>query len=313
MRRGIRSINNEGPTSLLGWNLCFKDPQVEADFLRGQDVASKILDSTWSMFLAVAGIIATRRDFDKFSRNTVYLNTVSSLVPTVLLLLCPGWYIANRRWLLAFIKAKHLTLTPWHGRVFPRLDTPWAVFFSVVISSRTWLQLGDCLFWNTGLHMEVLTNCLWLVLTVLRTPVYCKRSSLAAIEDEPVLKHLDLLLSKTGTDALAGVSGHIAARPLHDANVCNLTMAFLTVVLGCILPINLIFYFERMLRIQHAKRVMASRGMSVEAGGLVDDRCYAFMTVLGLSVGLSIALWQVIEFLDFLFPQGVYPPDIPRI
>ncbi len=85
------------------------------------------------------------------------------------------------------------------------------------------------------------------------------------------------------------------------------------VVLGCILPINLIFYFERMLRIQHAKRVMASRGMSAEAGGLVDDQCYAFMTVLGLSVGLSIALWQVIELLDFLFPQGVYPPDIPRI
>ncbi len=77
--------------------------------------------------------------------------------------------------------------------------------------------------------MEVLTNCLWLVLTVLRTPVYCKRSSLAAIENEPVLKHLDLLLSKTVTDALAGVSGHIAAQPLHDANVCNLTMAFLTV------------------------------------------------------------------------------------
>lgn len=84
-------------------------------------------------------------------------------------------------------------------------------------------------------------------------------------------------------------------------------------VLGCILPINLNFYFERMLRIQHAKRVLASRGMSAEAGGLMDDQCYAFMTVLGLSVGLSIALWQVIEFLDFLFPHGVYPPDIPRI
>ncbi|BDA44261.1 hypothetical protein COCOBI_05-4450 [Coccomyxa sp. Obi] len=313
MRRDTSSVNTKGPTSLLGWNLRFKDPEVEAAFLRGQDVASKILDSTWSMFLAVAGIFATRREFDNFSKNTVYLNTCSSLVPIVLLLLCPRWYITNRRWLLAFLKAKHLTLTPWHGRTFPRLDTAWAVFFSVVISSRTWLQLGDCLFWNTGLHMEVLTTGLWVVLSVMRTPMYCKRSSLAAIADEPVLKHLDLLLSETGADALSGVSGRIEARPLHDANVCNLTIAYLTVVLGCILPINLIFYFERMLRIQHAKRVLASRGMSAEAGGLVDDECYAFMTVLGLLVGLSIALWQIIELLDFLFPQGVFPPDISWI
>ena len=101
--------------------------------------------------------------------------------------------------------------------------------FNAILFAWLQLQLGDCLFWNTGLHMEVLTNCLWLVLTVMRTPVYCKRSSLTAIEDEPVLKHLNLLLSKTGADALAGVSGHIEGRPLHDANVCNLTMAFLTV------------------------------------------------------------------------------------
>lgn len=105
----------------------------------------------------------------------------------------------------------------------------YVVFLDAILFVWAQLQLGDCLFWNTGLHMEVLTNCLWMVLTVLRTPVYCKRSSLAAIQDEPVLKHLDLLLSKTGADALAGVSGRIEARPLHDANVCTLTMAFLTV------------------------------------------------------------------------------------
>ena len=91
------------------------------------------------------------------------------------------------------------------------------------------LQLGDCLFWNTGLHMEVLTSSLWVVLSVMRTPVYCNRSSIVAAQEEPVLKQIDLLLSKSSAEALAGVSGHIEARPLHDANVCNLTMAYLSV------------------------------------------------------------------------------------
>lgn len=85
------------------------------------------------------------------------------------------------------------------------------------------------------------------------------------------------------------------------------------IVLGCVIPINIIFYFERMLRVQHAKRVLASRGRSAEAGGLLDDQCYALMTVLGLAIGLSIAMWQLVEFLDFSFPDGVIPSDIPRI
>lgn len=162
--------------------------------------------------------------------------------------------------------------------------------------------------------------------------------------EEPVLKQIDMFLSRSGADALSGVSGSMQASPLHDANVCNLTMAYLTVrgnvlcaqaliympctehgrnflffpttdcgaaqvVLGCILPIHLNFYFERMLRIQYAKRVLTARGRSAEAGGLVDDQCYAFMTGLGLAIGLTVALWQAVEFLDFLFPDGVFPSD----
>ena len=91
------------------------------------------------------------------------------------------------------------------------------------------LQLGDCLFWNAGLHMEVLTASLWVVLTIMRTPVYCNRSAIAGPQEELVLKQIDLLLSKSGAAALAGVSGHIQAWPLHDANVCNLTMAYISV------------------------------------------------------------------------------------
>lgn len=91
------------------------------------------------------------------------------------------------------------------------------------------------------------------------------------------------------------------------------TRGAVQVVLGCILPINSIFYFERMLRIQHAKRVLTSTGRSAEAGGLVDDQCYALITVLGLACGLSIALWQLVEFVDFSFPDGVFPPDIPDV
>ena len=119
------------------WHSC--NAQVSASCARFAHVGKTIFQKPISHCLTAW---TSRRDFGQFSRNTVHLNTVSALVPTVLLLLCPRWYIGNRRWLLAIIKAKHLTLTPWHGRVFPRLDTPWAVFFSVVISSRTWVRQG---------------------------------------------------------------------------------------------------------------------------------------------------------------------------
>lgn len=45
----------------------------------------------------------------------------------------------------------------------------------------------------------------------------------------PALKRLSLFLAKGSTDLLAGISGAIEPAPLHDANMCILVMAYLSV------------------------------------------------------------------------------------
>lgn len=130
----------QGPTSLLRWDLHFKDNAIERSFQRGQDIVLSRVDWIWGLFLAIVGVYATFIAFDNFVPAIVYLNTCSCFMPVVLQLAFPSWYMRNRRLILTSLKAKHMIMSPWRGRTFTRMDTAWAVFFSSVFTSRTWVQ-----------------------------------------------------------------------------------------------------------------------------------------------------------------------------
>lgn len=79
------------------------------------------------------------------------------------------------------------------------------------------------------------------------------------------------------------------------------------VVSGCVLPLTLMLYLERNLRVQHAKRLLAARGVSTAAGSLADDKAYACISILGIALALGVGLWQIVELLDTIYPDGVFP------
>ena len=198
------------------------------------------------------------------------------------------------------------------------------------------LQLGDCLFWSTGLHYEMLSSGFWLCMVgLIRAPLYCR--GVPADDAFPVLRDINTFLSRLSSSVLAGLNAHAEPVALRQENVCPLTLAYLTVrlrcrghpacmpsscwwssrlanngfpvhaqvICGCILPLTSLLYFERCLRICYARRLLQARGAPATSGSLRDERLWSLITASGLALGLAVGMWQVVELLDALYPHGI--------
>ena len=89
------------------------------------------------------------------------------------------------------------------------------------------LQLGDCLFWSTGLHWEMISTGFWVcAVGLIRAPLYCGEAP--ADEAFPMLRQINTFLSRLSSGVLAAP---VQAEPtaLRRKNVCPLTLAYLNV------------------------------------------------------------------------------------
>ena len=197
------------------------------------------------------------------------------------------------------------------------------------------LQLGNCLFWSTGLHYRVVSSGVWLGVCLLRARTYCGKALPSFGEASPVLHQIAVFFSRLSASLLAGLSGEAKTAALHDANHlpahhglpqrkplllaglhaisqppvisshAKLLLVLIQAITGFILPLCSLLFFERTLRYQYVQRLLRARGIATTSGGLQDEKLHSLIIISSLGMALTLGAWQVVELLDALYPSGV--------